>query len=43
MLELTVSSQFQDCAELTYKNAGTHGAGARKAVKNAWEKVGIKV
>jgi Zn-dependent metalloprotease len=43
MLQLTVSSQFVDCAKLTLQIAGTHGATAQKAVQAAWQQVGITV
>jgi Zn-dependent metalloprotease len=42
MLQLTSTSQFQDCARLTVQVASGHGAAAKKAVKAAWRKVGVK-
>lgn len=42
MLQLTTTSQFQDCAKLSVQVAASHGAAAKKAVKAAWRKVGIK-
>ena len=41
LLQLTASSQFLDCAKLTLQVAGSHGATATKAVRNAWKRVGI--
>jgi Zn-dependent metalloprotease len=43
LLQLTINSQFIDCARLTVQVATTHGAAAKKAVKAAWKKVGITV
>lgn len=44
LLQLTTSSQFVDCAQVTVQVAGSkHGAAAKKAVKAAWKKVGITV
>jgi Zn-dependent metalloprotease len=44
LLQLTSTSQFLDCAQLTVQvAAATHGAAAKKAVKAAWKKVGITV
>jgi Zn-dependent metalloprotease len=43
MLQLTTKSQFVDCAKLSVQIAATHGAAAKKAVKDAWKKVGISV
>jgi Zn-dependent metalloprotease len=43
LLQLNTDSQFVDCAKLTVQVASTHGAAAKKAVKAAWRKVGIKV
>lgn len=43
LLQLNTNSQFIDCAKLTVQIATTHGAAAKKAVKDAWKKVGITV
>jgi Zn-dependent metalloprotease len=43
LLQLTTSSQFQDCARLTVQVAGAHGAAATAAVRAAWKQVGITV
>jgi Zinc metalloprotease (elastase) len=43
LLQLTSTSQFRDCAKLTVQVATSHGAAAKKAVKDAWKKVGITV
>lgn len=43
LLQLTETSQFIDCANVTVQIAATEGAAAKKAVKAAWKKVGITV
>ena len=43
LLQLSTNSQFIDCAQITVQVAAEHGAAAKKAVKNAWQKVGITV
>lgn len=43
LLQLSTNSQFIDCAKITVQVAGSHGAAATKAVKDAWKKVGISV
>jgi Zn-dependent metalloprotease len=43
LLQLTKSSEFRDCARVSVQVAAGHGAAAKKAVKAAWTKVGIRV
>jgi len=43
LLQLTINSQFLDCAKLTVQVATTYGAAAQQAVKAAWQNVGITV
>jgi Zn-dependent metalloprotease len=40
---LSPHSQFQDCADISYKMAAPYGSAAQKAVVEAWYGVGIKV
>jgi Zn-dependent metalloprotease len=44
--QLSTTSQFQDCADISVQVAGTRfgtGSKQQQAVKNAWEEVGIKI
>ncbi len=42
LLQLTNSSQFNDCARLTIQNAGSlFGEAEKKVVQNAWKTVGL--
>jgi Zn-dependent metalloprotease len=41
LLQLSSKSEFQQCATLSVQIATSHGAAAKKAVKDAWKKVGI--
>jgi len=43
LLQLSSSSQFQDCAAMTLQIAATLGAAEKKAVKAAWRSVGLTV
>jgi len=43
LLQLTKSSQFLDCANITVQVAAKHGAAAKNAVVAAWKSVGISV
>lgn len=43
LLQLNRDSQFIDCAKVSVQVATAEGAAAKKAVKNAWKKVGITV
>jgi Zn-dependent metalloprotease len=43
MLQLTTTSQFQDCADMTLQVAAAYGAAAKKAVTAAWRNVGVSV
>jgi Zn-dependent metalloprotease len=43
LLQLTNSSQFIDCAQLSVQVASEEGVAAKKAVNDAWAKVGIAV
>ena len=41
LLQLTVSSQFSDCAKLTVQNAARHSPSVKQTVKDAWKSVGV--
>jgi Zn-dependent metalloprotease len=43
LLQLSRTSQFQECAAMTLQVAAVHGAAARKAVTTAWKSVGVAV
>jgi Zn-dependent metalloprotease len=43
LLQLTRSSEFRDCARVSVQVAAGHGVAAKKAVKAAWSKVGIRL
>ncbi|MGE3843034.1 MAG: M4 family metallopeptidase [Vicinamibacterales bacterium] len=43
LLQLTSTSQFNDCARISLQIAATHGPAARKAVQAAWRVVGLSV
>jgi Zn-dependent metalloprotease len=43
LVQLTRSSEFRDCARVSVQVAAGHGAVAKKAVKTAWTKVGIRL